>query len=380
VNRRADEGPAYDVVVFGGGPAGAATALTLCRYSRWAVALIEPGDVDDTSARPRSAPVGQTLSPGIDALLAFLGVSGAFSADSYPRAYGTAAAWGSNVARSRDFIFSPFGGGWHLDRRRFDRMLTAAVATAGGTVFAGVGLTNETMRVDRDTRTWRLTIRSDSNRTDTIRARFVVDATGRRAHLARRLGVARVRVDRLVAVVGTMQSPAAHDGTTFVEACEQGWWYSTPGPDGLTVAFVSDADLVRAAAMSTPAVWQRALASTTHLSERTRGSALSGLLRIHAADSSRLAAVTGDGWVAVGDAGAAHDPLSSSGVPRALASGAAAARAIDAQLRSSRRELDAYAAASTHDFEAYTRMRSAYYGVEQRWPRAPFWARRRAHT
>jgi len=85
-----------------------------------------------------------------------------------------------------------------------------------------------------------------------------------------------------------------------------------------------------------------------------------------------------DGYVL---AAVSHDPLSSSGIPRALASGAAAARAIDAHLRSNRdAALGEYDAAQAHGFDAYNQLRSAYYAVEQRWPDAPFWSRRRAHA
>jgi len=371
---------AYDVVVFGGGPAGAAAALTLSRHGNWTVALVARDGGAEASSR-RSGPEAQTLSPGVDALFGYLGIADAFASAAHPRLFGTAAAWGSNVPRSRDFIFSPFGAGWHLDRGRFDRMLTDAAAAAGATILDAVALTDRPVRFDRRSGTWSLSLGRRGGAAETIRTRFLVDATGRQSRLARRLGVPRARIDRLVAVSATLSRLGAADRTTFVEASEHGWWYATPGAAGLTVAFLSDADVVRKTSMTAPAVWERALASTLHLCERTRGLSLSGPLRIHAADSSRLAHAAGEGWIAAGDAAAAHDPLSSSGVPRALASGASAAHAIDTYLRSNRCDaLDAYAAAQVRDFDAYARMRSAYYAVERRWQSAPFWSRRYAHA
>jgi flavin-dependent dehydrogenase len=80
--------------------------------------------------------------------------------------------------------------------------------------------------------------------------------------------------------------------------------------------------------------------------------------------------VVKDGWVAVGDAASAYDPLSSLGICKALESGLRAGKAI------AEGRLDEYEAWVRSSFEDYLRTREAYYAMEQRWPASPFWRAR----
>jgi flavin-dependent dehydrogenase len=103
------------------------------------------------------------------------------------------------------------------------------------------------------------------------------------------------------------------------------------------------------------------------------GYVLRRLLRPLPAGSSRLDHAAGKGWCAVGDAAAAHDPLSSQGILAALESGRRAGEAISSS---------APGAMAVYDesmSEAYARYLAAwlgYYALEQRWPRHEFWRRR----
>jgi flavin-dependent dehydrogenase len=80
--------------------------------------------------------------------------------------------------------------------------------------------------------------------------------------------------------------------------------------------------------------------------------------------------VAGEGWLAIGDAAAALDPLSSHGIAAALAGGIEAARAIvEGSTERYERSIDA-------SWTAYVSMRRAFYAAERRWSGTPFWQRR----
>ncbi len=360
----------FDVVMLGGGPAGTAAALTLAHYSSLSVAIVEKSNY----GKPR---IGETLSPGVQGLLSYLKVWDQFVADGHQPSLGTSAAWGSNKIQARDFIFTPFGKGWHLDRQRFDSMLADAVAKAGGAVWRNALMTNSLRTSAND---WQLAIERAGKHME-VRARFLLDATGKAGTLVKRAGVKRWMMDRLVATVGVFAFPRAvpQDTFTLVETCETGWWYSARLPDAsMIVAFMSDADIVQQRGLRSASAWLKALAQTEHTKARLRDGHLTRGLQTFAAHSSCLDQMFGDGWLAAGDTAVSHDPLSSSGVPRALDSGIHAARAIYDFLKHGRTTaLHSYEARLKQSFETYLATRTQYYKMETRWPDAPFWRRRR---
>ena len=103
-----------------------------------------------------------------------------------------------------------------------------------------------------------------------------------------------------------------------------------------------------------------------------------GAPRLVAANSSRLDRISGSGWVAVGDAAMAFDPLSSQGLKHALESGIRAGEAVNDLLAGAAETMRGYDARASTLFDDYLRLRARYYGREQRWPRSVFWRRRQA--
>ena len=79
-----------------------------------------------------------------------------------------------------------------------------------------------------------------------------------------------------------------------------------------------------------------------------------------------------------GDAAMTFDPLSSQGIAKALRSGRLASFvAADFLLRGAETH-DRYTRLACGECEEYERAKRSYYREEQRWPTAPFWARRHA--
>jgi len=357
----------YDVAIAGGGPAGAAAALTLLRYSSLRVVLVELSDY-------RGPRIGETVSPALGPLLVYLGVWERFTADAHLAAYSTAAAWGCPVVRTHDFLFSGQGNGWHLDRRRFDLMLAEEVVVAGGTRATGTVVAH----CERHGAGWLLSLARDGVSSGAIQARFVIDASGRRAALARRLGARQV-YDRLAGVTGfvSFADGRARPALTLVEACPSGWWYSAPLPGArMVAAWMSDIDLLRAGREHTTAGWRARLAEAPHTRARLEGGRLEGPLHLRPAGSQLLMPAAGRGWAAAGDAAASFDPLSSLGIGHAISSGIQAARVAHATLCDTGDTAYSYSSNVARVARDYLALRRRYYAVEQRWPDQPFWARR----
>jgi flavin-dependent dehydrogenase len=364
----------YDVVILGGGPAGAATALSLRKHDpSLSLALIEQSNYSKIR-------IGETLPPIVQPLLEQLGVWNSFLDEGHVPAYGTSSAWGSDKLWENEFIYHPLGRGWHLDRKRFDALLAREAASEGVALYIGSKFI--TSRLTGQKR-WRLTVRAEDGSEISIEAAFVVDATGRRAAFASQQGVRKVLQDKLLGVFVFFSLSGGvplTDTYTLVEAWEEGWWYSALVPEEkIAVACMSDVDIIQKHRLNSSAGWFELMNRTEHIKARVRQAEPLTDPSVHAAYSHRLERMTGDAWLAVGDAATTFDPLSSQGVFKGLRSGIMASYAIGDYFKGSQSSLEKYEAIQASEFEEYMGTRADYYGQERRWGNSPFWQRRHGH-
>ena len=181
---------------------------------------------------------------------------------------------------------------------------------------------------------WCVTLARGNQGGNTLRTAWLIDATGRRAAVARRAGAARRRDDALVAFYARFRTRASTDldGRTAVESVPDGWWYTARVPSGeRVVAFLTDADLVDRAAVLSAAGFAARLDATRYI----RGLLVAhryepvGPPRAAGAQTARLDRFGGPAWTAVGDAAISFDPLSSQGILTALFTGFRAGMAVD---------------------------------------------------
>jgi 2-polyprenyl-6-methoxyphenol hydroxylase-like FAD-dependent oxidoreductase len=329
------------VAVLGCGPAGAAAAITLAARGIPVVA-IDPRPAGEWEP-------GEGLPAAANAALRKLGLWPSFQAGGHLPASGFVSCWGSAEPAFRPALLDPRGPSWQLDRAGFNRMLRSAVDSM---------LPYRVTTVRRDGPGWTLTLSDNSS----LSADFIIDASGRSG----RLRQAPRRVDsRLVGITALLPDPSPDDAASIVEAVPEGWWYASRVPGGrLVVAFFTDSSI------ASTINWSDLLGKTGFVGRRA-GWPRVDKLRTVTAGSSTLERIAGEGWLAVGDAARAHDPLSSRGLHDALTSGTAAAEAI------ADNTVPAYAEQVAADYRAYLTDLDWYYRQETRFPDSPFWRARR---
>lgn len=355
-----------EIGIVGGGVAGCAAAIALARSGR-SVVVFERTEYEHTR-------IGETLPPRARLLLEQLGVWQDFRRDGHSPSSGSLAAWGSEELHENQFLFNPYGSGWHLDRRKFESRFAQWAEEAGARVLRNVRVKD--IR-SLDGRGWCVDVECAIKR-ESIDCDVVVDASGRASFVARRLGAERIDYDELVAVYAFLRAPTdSNDTRTLVEATRDGWWYSSYLPNaGLVAAFMSDANSLPGGARLLQVFWQQQLEATTYTRGRADSACRVGKVHTIRANSYRMSAPIGENWLAIGDAAMAFDPLSSQGLYNALKSAIEASRDLQQHFSGDRTGLSNYSTWVQQRFRRFLEMRSAYYSRETRWRDSAFWRRR----
>lgn len=375
---------------MGAGPAGAATAITLARFGR-RVLLVE----ERVSTRFK---LGESLPPSAIGLVKhFLGdlEDQEHSPQGIFRTAGNVSLWATEQTDVTDFFFTSTGFGLCVERVAFDEALRSAATAAGATVLKGERFETCTRIADPNVN-WQLTLSSETQ-TRQYRARYLVDCSGRRAVVAKALGVQAAQNNDQLFAYAQWFSLVGHDDERYtrIEASPHGWWYSNrlPGTERNVskrlVVFHSDKDLPAAKMAARPEGFDQLLSESTHIAPvlQAKGYRPCGTIRGAPANSQRLQDFCGDAWMAVGDAAQAYDPLSSQGIDKALRTASHAGHMIHyaltdcapgaAGLDNHNKYIRQYDEQQRQLWQAYLPQRDYYYGIQPRWSDQPFWQRRR---
>ncbi|MBY5934038.1 tryptophan 7-halogenase [Tateyamaria omphalii] len=342
------------VVIAGGGPAGLAAAIALAERNI-AVTVVDPtGGVVQTRA--------EMLAQGAGAIMQRLGLGQALRDALHIKA--VESVWGRAHLQSHGAIPGLGLHGWGVDRRTLSlSMRTRATALGAKIVKGRVGHTRK-MGAG-----WHVDI-SENGTAHTVKSSYLIDATGRPSHIARRNGATSLHGPNLVALLWHIPSEA--EPIMVAEAAKDGWWYAVPSRTGSTIGFVTSAANAKQMLKSPGSTLDRAVRALTRIPIPNNASP-SATMDCRSAVLDRACEM---GWVATGDAMAAFDPISSQGLFNALSGGFFAGNAVADAIAGNTDAPMVYAALAARTAErthASTRLQYAALPFD-----TPFWRDRAA--
>lgn len=349
----------YKVLIVGGGPSGAATAITLARRGIPALLI-------DRLPGPSNKP-GESLGPNLSPLLQKLDLWRDLDDKIRLPSYGNAFVWGDKNIRERHFLAGTEGDGLHLNRQAFEALLAKKAITAGTCWHWNTALD----QIQAQGKQWKVTLKQEANLCE-LTCDFIVDASGRAATVARLAGNAQIyQLRKLFAAFVMVKSARKAPQQTFVEAVENGWWYlsQVPGQQQVLAFFSSAARLKELQRNQSLA----AAISKTKLISRHYAGPESPKFELRDASTRSLDHIHGENWLAVGDAACAYDPISSYGIGSGLGSGFYAGNAVADHLKGNQAALGAYRQVMGRAFVTCVKMIQNMYQKETRFPDSPFW-------
>jgi flavin-dependent dehydrogenase len=342
-----------DVLIVGGGPAGASTAFQLARRGLRAVIL-------ERARFPRAKPCAECLSPQASRILSDMGVLesletvGAHLKGLLVRSPGGAVACGDYAASHGVQGFR--SRGLAIRRELLDAALLARARLADVRVEERVRVTD--LLRSANGRIQGVRAIDADGRESVLRARYVVGADGLRSVVARRLDVARTWTwPRRLALIGHYQSVGGigeyvemhveHDG--FVGIADVGGGITT-------VAAVFPARRASEMSPDRAAFLERWLVSKPQLAARFRTAVRTGSVSATGPFASHARQASAPGALLVGDAADFFDPFTGEGMYAALRGGELAAEVLE-------RALDAPSpGAERAALDTYDRTRRAEFG------------------
>ncbi len=335
----------YDVAIIGGGPAGAAAATFLQQQGHRCI-------IAEKTTFPRYH-VGESLIPHTYGTLERLGLLKKMEQSNYPEKHSVRFVRPSG-ASSDPFYFDEVISGegsrtWQVDRASFDTLCLENAKEQGVEVLSDTRVKHVLFN---DTQAVGLQIQTGAEPPRDINARVIIDASGRATVIGKQLEL-RTAVPGLhkasiwAYYKGGKRYPGRDAGeTTIFTRSDGSWFWYIPLPDDMiSVGLVGDPTTLLQPGMTYDSILTTEIEASPLVAERLEHATCVDRTRGLHEMSYVNREMGGDGWVMIGDSAAFLDPIYSSGLYLALASGELAAESIHAAL-----EADDLSAAALNSF------------------------------
>ena len=320
---------AYDVIVIGGGPAGAAVATRLAQGGRRVVLL-------EKEHFPRFH-IGESMLPCAMPLIEQLGAMPRLKAAGFLPKYAAEFVTADGSLRRRyafrDGIVPGAPSAYEVDRSEFDKLLLDNASDAGVDVRQG----EQVIRFDLEAACGVEVVARREGAETTYQARLLVDASGQSSLLAGRLGLREMDQELKNFAVfshfeGASRYSGEEEGDISVVLVPEGWWWVIPLRGNRTSVGLVGPSRNLAGAKPDDAYFAARIAETPFLRERLAGATRLAPVRSVSDYSYVSRQLAGDRFVLVGDAAAFIDPVFSTGVYLGMLGAFRAAIAVEAAL------------------------------------------------
>ncbi len=350
-----------DACVVGGGPAGSVAALRLAQLGH-RVGLVERAPF------PRFH-VGESLTSGVWIVFDVLGLRESFLKEDTLYSEETLVRW--DRLETERLVEMDNTAGVLVNRGKFDMLLLRAAETAG----VRINQPAQACLATWGDSVWRLEVKVGGE-SRCINAKYLVDASGRRSFLP---GTRQSTSPPTLALCGYLRAPGGPQPTR-IEAVSDGWCWAAPVPGGLlsTMVFLDPQTLRQRRTEEIEKIWRSQLAKAALFADLSNLSLVHPIVA-HDATTGFATEPIGSNFVRVGEASFSLDPLSSTGMEKAMQTGCLAATTVHTMiLRPERKELCVrfYRERQRETVSAHAAWSGSFYRKVVRYGRFPFWRTR----